>query len=268
VAEAALHGAELTAVLCWGYLDQHHGPGGPKPFDPEYSNADAARALDATVVAAVGEQAAPSVVRRVVNDLPAPGLLDVAGGADLLVVGARGLGRFRELLVGSVSHRCVVHAQVPVAVIRPLDGTPRAAPRVVVGVDGSETSRRALQWAVREARLRNATVEAVHAWSMPNVGELYVPVSDGAVTNMERASAELLAEAVSTVDAEGLPGPIVQTVMCGSGGAVLIDAAAEADLVVVGSRGLGGFKGLLLGSVGHQVTHHAACPVVVIPHVE
>ena len=77
----------------------------------------------------------------------------------------------------------------------------------------------------------------------------------------------LLATVVDSVDTSGLLAPVVQTTVCGGGGAVLVDRADGADLVVVGSRGLGGFKGLLLGSVGHQVSHHAPCPVIVIPHL-
>jgi nucleotide-binding universal stress UspA family protein len=265
--EGELHGAHVIAAMCWGYLDQHHGPGRPETFDPQYTEADARRALDAIVTAVVGGDAAASIERRTINDLEARGLLELAEGADLLVLGARGLGRFRELVVGSVSQRCLSHARVPVAVVRPLaPPRPVGRPRVVVGVDGSETSRRALLWAVEEGRRRQATVEAVHAWNVPYSGALYIPAT--ATTTIEQAAIELLASAVAGVDTDGLPAPVVQTVACGSGGSVLVEFADGADLVVVGSRGLGGFKGLLLGSVGHQVSHHAPCPVVVVPHVE
>ena len=257
-----MHGARVTAALCWGFLDQHRRPGVPQDFDPDYGEADACEALEAYVIAAVGSERAPSIRRRTINDLPASGLLGLAVDADLLVVGATGLGRFREVLLGSVSERCLSHAPIPVAVVRQLIA-PRsgARPRVVVGVDGSKTSRQALLWAVEEGRRRHAAVEAVHAWIVPHTGDLYLP----AAATHEQAARDLLAEVVASVDGDGLPGPVVQTAVCGSGGAVLVDAAAGADLVVVGSRGRGGFKGLLLGSVGHQVAHHAPCPVIVIP---
>ena len=265
--EAELHGARLTAVLCWGFLDQHRGPGVAAEFDPAYTEADAAAALDAIVVAAVGRERSMSIGRRTVIDLPANGLLAVAADADLLAVGARGLNRFREAALGSVSQRCVSHATIPVAIVR-LPAQSGSRRRVVVGIDGSEPSRRALIWAVVEGRRRRAIVEAVHAWHMPVAGSLYVPVEDPAAVRARQAAADLIANMVASVDTEGLPEPVVQTAANGSGGWALVDAAAGADLVVVGSRGLGGFKGLLLGSVSYQVTHHAPCPVVVIPHVD
>ena len=268
VEEAALHGAAVTAVLCWGYLDQHRGPGQPHDFDPAYTEAAAEQALEDIVDDAVGADAAASIERRTVNDLPAQGLLGLARDADLLVVGARGLNRFKEILLGSVSQHCLAHAEVPVAVIRSAESSVRGGrQRVVVGVDGSDTSRQALLWALEEGRRRQAIVEAVHAWNAPFTGGPDVPTSDRVTIAVEQAAGELLASLVDSVDTTGLPEPIVQTTACGGGGAVLVERAEGADLAVVGSRGLGGFKGLLLGSVGHQVAHHAPCPVIVIPHV-
>lgn len=114
--EAGRRSTPLTVVLSWGLLDQHHADGVER-FDPHYTVADAQAALDAIVVRVIGE-GATTVERKVVNDLPARALLETAEHAELLVVGARGLGGFSDLLLGSVSHRCLAHAASPTIVVR------------------------------------------------------------------------------------------------------------------------------------------------------
>jgi nucleotide-binding universal stress UspA family protein len=138
--------------------------------------------------------------------------------------------------------------------------------RIVVGVDGSETSERALQWAVEEARLRHATITVVNAWSVTFGGGYPFAASAIDPAIFEEAGRQILDAAVRSVDATGVE---LETVLeCGGAAESLIAAAKGADLVVVGSRGLGGFTGLLLGSVSHQVAHHAPCPVVIIPSAD
>lgn len=264
--EADLHAWALTAVMAWGFLDQHH-PGG-EPFDPGYGEQDAADALDTIVVAALGERRAASVERRVVCDLPAPALLDVSAGADLLVVGARGLGGFRGLLLGSVSQHCLHHASVPVAIVR--RGPDHVADRVgrgervVVAVDGSAVSRRALAWAAEEARVRDATLDVVHAWHAPYVGGYPLAPMPLDPAPFQEASTEILDEAIASVGAGNLPARVERSSLEGGAASVVLDLAKGADLVVMGSRGVAGFKAALLGSVADQVAHHAPCPVVVI----
>ncbi|MEW6470836.1 MAG: universal stress protein [Actinomycetota bacterium] len=134
--------------------------------------------------------------------------------------------------------------------------------RIVVGVDGSETAQRALQWAVDEARRRSAVVEAIYAWREPFVvGYAYMGEWD---MNKLTAEAEtLLAEAVDAVDTTGVT--VERKVMTGGPAQVLVEQAKGAALLVVGSRGRGGFSGLLLGSISQQAAHHAPCPIVIIP---
>lgn len=135
--------------------------------------------------------------------------------------------------------------------------------RIVVGVDGSESAQQALRWAVDEARRRNATVEAVYAWHQPFVsGYAYMGEMD--LGHFEEEARLVLNAAVNGVDASGIP-PIEGTLRAGGAAGVLVEAAKGAALLVVGSRGRGGFSGLLLGSVSQQVTHHAPCPIVIIP---
>jgi nucleotide-binding universal stress UspA family protein len=146
--------------------------------------------------------------------------------------------------------------------------------RIVVGVDGSEHARRTLQWAVDEARLREWTVIAVHAHAIPT---LFVapdpvlgaspPIPDPEIAQRHEQAAEtLLAEEIDQVASDDVT--IERRVVTGSAPDALLRAAREGDLLVVGSRGLGGFKGLLLGSVSQQVVHHAPCPVVIVPQAE
>jgi nucleotide-binding universal stress UspA family protein len=144
-----------------------------------------------------------------------------------------------------------------------------AESRIVVGVDGSPASRAALEWAVAEARLRHATLEVVHAWEFPafvltTYGGATLPVV--APEDLERAARELVARTVA-----GMAGadPVLRletTVVRGHPANTLVEAAKGADLLVVGSRGHGGFTGMLLGSVSNHVAHHATCPVVIVRH--
>ncbi len=139
--------------------------------------------------------------------------------------------------------------------------------KIVVGVDGSDNARRALRWAVDEARVHHATVQIVHAWhvqyasgnpfaAVPYEPELY-----------EKLAHELVEAAAAEVDATGLPAPVQPVVVQAPAATALLAAAEDADLLVVGARGHGGFAGLLLGSVSSQVVHHAPCPVVIVPAV-
>jgi nucleotide-binding universal stress UspA family protein len=136
--------------------------------------------------------------------------------------------------------------------------------RIVVGVDGSEGSIVALRWALEEARLREATVDAVHTWEYPYVGEL---AGMAAFTidrdELERAAREVLTTSIDHAGPTSVP--VKPILAYGPAASVLLDAAKGADLLVVGSRGRGGFAGLLLGSVSQQCAHHAPCPVEIVP---
>ena len=265
VREADVRGWSLTAVLAWTYLDQHHVIVGA-PFDPEYGEADAVTALDSIVRAAVGTARGSSVEQTVVNDHAAPALLDASKGADLLVVGARGLGRVRSLLLGSVSQQCLHHATIPVAVVRDgIEQSDERIARIVVGIDGSDTAGSALEWALEAGRLHHATVDVVHAWEVPyGAGQRFVAAAFDS-SPLEDAARRTLDAAVESADTSGLPAPVTRTLAVGSATASILQAAENADLVVIGSRGLGGFKGLVLGSVSYHVVHQATCPVVVLP---
>jgi nucleotide-binding universal stress UspA family protein len=262
--EAELHGWPLTAVLAWTFLDQHHADP-DTTFHPDYAEAEAKGALDAYIEQALDGGGA-SVQRSVVCGLPAPALLDASADATLLVVGARGLGGFQGLLLGSVSQQCLHHTARPIAIVRATAARTGedTMERIVVGVDGSDTARRALNWAVAEARLRQAALEVVLAWHMPYIaGYPYAGVGFDPAT-FEKDAQTTLDSIVDGTDTTGVP-QVARTLAVGDAASALLDRSADADLVVVGSRGHGGFAGLLLGSVSHHVTHHATCPVVVVP---
>ncbi|MDA1360943.1 universal stress protein [Glycomyces luteolus] len=134
---------------------------------------------------------------------------------------------------------------------------------VVVGVDGSPPSRRALRWAVRQAEATGMKIVAVYAWRPPTRYGTGVMVMPG-VEWAEEARAALYST-VETFSARWPNVPIEQRVIEGHPAAVLLEQAEGADLLVVGSRGHGGFMGALLGSVSNHCVHHATCPVVVVP---
>ncbi|SRR5579875_1780864 len=138
--------------------------------------------------------------------------------------------------------------------------------RIVVGVDGSPPSRAALRWAVGQAALTGAVVDAVTAWRLP-AGYEWAPDATG-IADFEAEARKNLAEAVSEATREaGDTGSAVDVrpqVVWGHPAQVLIEAARGAELLVVGSRGRGGFAGALLGSVSQYCVHHAPCPVLVI----
>jgi nucleotide-binding universal stress UspA family protein len=133
--------------------------------------------------------------------------------------------------------------------------------RIVVGVDGSASSKAALAWALGQAQLTGAVVEAVTAWDYPATYGYAAAVVD---VDWEGLAAQVLSDAIAEVAPDAGPAAIRRRVSEGNAASVLLDASAGADLLVVGSRGHGGFVEALLGSVSQHMVHHAACPVVVI----
>jgi nucleotide-binding universal stress UspA family protein len=269
--EAELRGGEVDATLAWGFLDQHHRVVEDVSFDERYGESAAVAALEEYVRAVTGPE--PSVMVRLsaVRGQAARVLLGAAEGADLLVVGARGLGGFQGLLLGSVSQQCLHHSPCPITVVHGHVAGPGPEPeRIVVGVDGSADAQRALAWAVDEARVRGALLDVVLAWRYPTWG----PPPHGApgmtytnIGRFEEAARRALDGAVQQVDLRGLVRPPERILVMGGAAGTILDTAKGADLVVVGARGLGGFSSLLLGSVSQQVATHAECPVVVVPRM-
>jgi nucleotide-binding universal stress UspA family protein len=139
---------------------------------------------------------------------------------------------------------------------------------IVVGVDGSDGARAALAFALAEARLRGTSVRAVAAWHVPAAmtGPGFPAPDPALVGELEVEARRTLEQALDDAGDLAAGVEVETSVRPGAPARVLLDEAQDADLLVVGSRGLGGFRGLLLGSVGQQCAHHAPCPLVIVPH--
>jgi nucleotide-binding universal stress UspA family protein len=214
---------------------------------------DASRQLPTPVSVAVGAGS------------PARHVIEQSAAADLVVVGTRGRGGLRSAVLGSTSQQLTHHAPCPVVVVPDSDPNPQNAP-VVVGVDGSPESLAALTLAGHEASLRQAPLHLVHSWS-PSLVSTLPPDPTGLARVSEDQSAEgarTLRQARERVTSEYPLLVVTEHLDSGSAAAALLTAAASASMVVVGSRGRGGFSGLLLGSVSSAVLHDARVPVMVV----
>jgi nucleotide-binding universal stress UspA family protein len=251
--EASVAQATLDVVHAWDV---------PYERDVEALEQAATAFLDAEVAAATERTGSGprQIDKLVARGSAAAVLLGAAKGADLLVVGSRGRGGFRGLLLGSVSNQCVQHAACPVVVIRGTAEAPEPGP-ILVGVDGSEFGAEALRWAIANAVRKRQRVVALAAWSwLDQPGEFNPDYGEKDVRMMAEAAVGRARDAVS----ESADADVEIRIVNDHAAPALIDASQAAGLLVVGSRGLGGFRGLLLGSVSNKCVHHAHCPVVVV----
>lgn len=274
LATAAARGAEVE-VLAACAPQLYWTAGAPVPVSDVPPMRDAA--LE-TALAAV-EAVAPSVPEAadvpvevcVSVEAPAPELVRRSSGAALVVVGSRGHGAVRSVLLGSVALHVSTHAACPVVVVHsPAEPpAPRTGPpHVVVGVDGSPAGRAGLAAAVEEAARLHAGLDVVACFEFdPYWASLYpdvVPSADEVRAEVTRKAQEQVT-AVLTARPAGAPVPRVHVeVVRGAPSDVLLERAREADLLVVGSRGHGTVRPALLGSVALHCVMHATCPVLVV----
>lgn len=197
------------------------------------------------------------------QDPPSAVLIEASRSARMVVLGASGSGRVTGVLAGSTAVQVVSHAHCPVVIVRGRRGAVNGP--VVVGVDGSPLSDRALGAAFDEACRRSVPLVAVHAWSDEDLTGPFGVFSLAVDWEEVRQDNErLLAERLAARQAE-YPGVKVERVVVRDRPRhQLIDWSRQAQLVVVGSRGRGGFTGLLLGSTSQALIHHADCPVLVV----
>lgn len=209
------------------------------------------------------DHAGIEVVTSIQDGQPTGVLLGAAEGADLLVLGTHGYGALESALLGSVGRQAVTHAVCPTVLVPQHPGT---LGRIVVGVDGSETALHALRWAADLARVVGASIEVVTAYQYTPVGigsPWVAPIPSISDTELRDVARQVLDTAVDRADAQDVV--VERTVTTGGAAMRLRERAQDADLLVIGSRGHGGFAGLLLGSVSRSCLTHAPRPVAVVP---
>jgi nucleotide-binding universal stress UspA family protein len=250
---AAAQGAGLRAIAAWQYPSSAVAPGGPAKL-PGPEEMDERTCDDLRTVVREELDADADRVDVEAGRGPAAAVLLTAAarpGTNMLVVGARGLGGFAGLLLGSVSQECVEHSPCPVVVLRgepdPSDGP------IVIGLDGSEGATRALDWAIDLAEATGAHIVAVHA---PILGANNA-MMDAARQALEQWSAPIGARTV----------PHEMRIEPGDARTALEQVADDTDasLLVVGTRGLGAVRGLLLGSVAGYVARYSERPIAIVP---
>ncbi|MEV8516099.1 universal stress protein [Dactylosporangium sp. NPDC051484] len=245
-----------------------HGPS-PGPMPAPYERG-VLRAAEQVLADGVARARAVAPGLSVTGDLPlrqpAAALVAASEHAGVVVVGHRGRGGFAGLLLGSVGVELAAHAACPVVVVRRTDVPAGAdAGRIIVGIDGLHNAAHTLRFAFEQASYRHAGITAVHAYLWPSSsgpGDMVPLVYDPDKLREEeyRALCESMGGWVEPYPDVGVRHAVIH----GRAAAVLTELSAGAELVVVGSRGRGGFTGLLLGSVSQAVIHHAACPVAVV----
>lgn len=247
-----------TNVDFYGY----HGMQSPHPVE---WLSDASKELLETAATRVRETA-PDLKYELTSELgwPAQILAEASEGADLLVVGRRGLGAAASVVLGSVSNRLTVEARCPLVVIGE-DELPGDGP-VVVGVDDSEFGTAALRFALSEAAARGTSVRAVTAFVQPRPpavadDELLARIHAG----LEAEAADITTRALASLgDARDPSVTVEQVTVDGPAAEAILDHIDDAQLVVVGSHGKGFVRRVLLGSVSRRVLHDAQVPVAVV----
>lgn len=271
----ATRAADFAAALAIRHglsLDVVHVFSWPANYPPLLPDSVAVRVDPRAVATELVESAAADVGKRhpglrveprLVDGNAAGALVDASRRAAYLVVGHRGAGGFSELLLGSVGVHTTTHARCPVVVVRGDLGEPDAP--VVVGVDGSMAARAATRYAFTEARARGTDLVVVLAWpparSWPKaIAAAGLPPHPDEVDPIE-VSLGNIAEAFPDVKVHrelrhgDSPPQVLAT----------LTTEIHAGLIVIGSRGVGGFRGLLLGGTSRALVDHSPCPVMVIP---
>ncbi|SEL51918.1 universal stress protein [Streptacidiphilus jiangxiensis] len=259
-AEAQRRAAALRIACSWNSLD-HELPEDYQQLMQEPAQQATAGFLSETATELRARYPDLDIGTVTMAETPAEGLIALAGAADLLVVGRRGLNTLLTVLLGSVSQQVVAHSPVPVVVVpeTPAPAAPEAP--VVVGVAREVTEP--LAFAFAEAELRGAPLIAVRSWALANP---YVVASPEAVTEIEADEDRELRSLVDVVHRRHPSVEVGTRVEFATAEAALIEAAKGAGLVVLGRHRRHMRYGLPLGRVPHRVLHLSDLPVVVVPN--
>ena len=264
--EGALRGARVRVVHAWTIPALTMTGVGMVPSYADVEEELAASAADSlrADLERVGRSAeGVEIEQRVVKGDAAGALVDLSADADLLVVGSRGRGAIATAMLGSTSQACLHHASCSVAVVHVAHYGEHA--RLVVGVDGSTGSAAALEWAYAEARLRGTRVHALCAYQEPwglSGGVVRSPEAIHELREALRTNAAAVLESVERATPDDVT--ITGETVAAPPGPALVAAASDADLLVLGTRGRGGFASLALGSVSRYCAAHAGGVVVVV----
>ena len=219
---------------------------------------------------AIAHEVAPElkIGHTVAEGSPIDMLLEMSQDVTMIVMGSRGMGGLSGMVMGSVSASVVSHAACPVVVVRENNNVTemnKYGP-VVVGVDGSEVSQKATAYAFKEADARGAELIAVHTWMDMQVQASLAGLSAAQAewAEVEKEQAELLTERIASFQEEYPNVQVKKLIARDRPVRALTDASDGAQLLVVGSHGRGGFKGMLLGSTSRALLQSAPCPMMVV----
>jgi nucleotide-binding universal stress UspA family protein len=263
VHEATSRQSPLEVVYAWRSLYRTWPGGGPGLVDLAVASREYGEGRLASLVARVqSSDPEASVTGKLLEGRPSEVLLKAAAAAQaqMLVVGARGVGGFDGLLLGSVGLHVVSNAPCPVVVVRVAR---RPVGPIVVGIDGSTESKAVLSAAFDEASVRNTRLDVIHVLYVHSEAE-GVPDRNAALATAKSEASDSL-EALLADGKSTYPNVKVRTDLpVGYPAEILISASTEASMLVMGSHGGGGFTDMGLGSVAHAVVHHARCPVMLL----
>jgi nucleotide-binding universal stress UspA family protein len=231
---------------------------------PEWQHDSAQHVIDQarkTLNTSLGDSKPPEIHTETVYSAIVPALIEATKNAWMIVAGSQGLGAVGRLLLGSVTTGLVHYAHCPVAVIHSDEGaTPDPGAPVVLGIDGSPASEAATALAFDEASRRGVGLVALHVWS--DVGVF--PILGMDWHDREKEAQEILAERLAGWQERYPDVHVERKLFCDKPSEWLLKESERAQLVVVGSRGRGGFPGMLLGSVSSAVAQSARVPVLVV----
>jgi nucleotide-binding universal stress UspA family protein len=221
--------------------------------------------LDSRAAYATTSHPTVTVTSEVTQGAPAPALLERAESSALIVLGGEGTGAFEALVLGSVSHTLAHRSPVPVVLV-PTTSSAGGPERVIVGTDGSAHSDAAIDFAAHEAALAQVELVIVHAWSYPYRRRDAESAATDEIGSMMQAEADaILASATSRAhESEPSLGTVTTRLVEGGAVDVLLATAGSADLLVVGARGRGSIRSILLGSTSSSLIHHSQGPVAII----